>query len=448
MKSSAVAVLVALTLTAACAPGGSTEDTRPESKPTRQIETDPSKAGDVTLTVWDQHTEGGSNDALVELNKEFEAKYPNVQIERVSRSFNDLKTTLKLALSGDEPPDVVQANQGYPDMGAFVKAGLLTPMDTYGKAYGWQDAYPQQLLDLNTFTDDGSTWQSGDLYGLSQTGEIVGIYYNKQKLADLGLKEPKTFAEFEDQLAEIEAEGELPIQFGTSNKSPTIHLLGVILSATAGQEKASDLVTASGDVAWDDSDVLESVHKINTWAKRGYLTKGANGLSSDEATANFADGEGVYFVNGTWAASELQDNPDIGFLNPPPAEAGGSSATLGGVGLAWAITSKSENPDVAAAYIDFITNEQARDVVAEKGELPALEPPTFEREAGSLSAEVASSWDEIREQDGLVPYLDYATPTFYDTLTGNLQRVVGGQMSPQACVDAFQDDFGGFVENK
>ena len=48
---------------------------------------DISGVGDVTLTVWDQNTDTGINDAQVELNKQFEQKYPNVKIERVSRSF-------------------------------------------------------------------------------------------------------------------------------------------------------------------------------------------------------------------------------------------------------------------------------------------------------------------------------------------------------------------------
>lgn len=437
----------ALAVAGACAPGGSNTPV-PSSRPTGEIQTDPAKAGELTLTVWDQHTEGGSDAALEELNKRFEQKYPNVTIKRVSRSFNDLKTTLKLALSGDDPPDVVQANQGYPDMGAFVQAGLLTPMDGYAEVYGWDEAYPSGLLDLNRFSSDGKTWQEGDLYGVSQTGEIVGLYYNKKKLADLGLQPPKTFAEFEAQLPKIKAAGELPIQFGTADRSPSIHLLGVVLAATAGKDKAHALVTGAGDAAWNESVVVEAIRTIESWSADGYLTRGANGLSSPEATAAFARGEGVYFVNGTWAASQLQENPDISFMNPPPAEAGASSATLGGVGLAWAITSKSEHADVAAAYIDFITSEQARDVVAEKGELPALKPPTYTPEPGSLSAQVAASWDEIRKQDGLVPYLDYATPTFYDTLTSGVQQVIGGQIDAKACAEALQADFGAFQKNR
>ncbi|MGO4430604.1 ABC transporter substrate-binding protein, partial [Streptomyces sp. MCAF7] len=136
-------------------------------------------AGKVTLTVWDQEIRGGTNGELQQLNKEFERKYPNVKIKRVARSFNDLKTTVKLALSGNNPPDVIQANQGYPDMVSFVRAGLLAPLDNYAGIYDWNTRYPNTLLNLNRVSADGTDFGTGRLYGISQTGEYVGIYYNK-----------------------------------------------------------------------------------------------------------------------------------------------------------------------------------------------------------------------------------------------------------------------------
>jgi raffinose/stachyose/melibiose transport system substrate-binding protein len=60
---------------------------------------DPSKAGDVTLTVWDQEVRGGQAAQIKRLNEAFQEKYPNVTIKRVAKSFEDLNKTLKLAVS-------------------------------------------------------------------------------------------------------------------------------------------------------------------------------------------------------------------------------------------------------------------------------------------------------------------------------------------------------------
>ena len=48
------------------------------------------------------------------------------------------------------------------------------------------------------------------------------------------------------------------------------------------------------------------------------------------------------------------------------------AGNAGGESLPWGITQKSENADVAAAYIDFITDANAAKVLAETGNLPAM----------------------------------------------------------------------------
>ena len=64
---------------------------------------DISKAGDVTLTVWDQEVRGGQNASRSSSStRSSMAKYPNVKIERVAKSFEDLLKTVKLAASGPE----------------------------------------------------------------------------------------------------------------------------------------------------------------------------------------------------------------------------------------------------------------------------------------------------------------------------------------------------------
>ncbi|MEV4897379.1 extracellular solute-binding protein, partial [Nonomuraea sp. NPDC055795] len=110
---------------AACAPGSSAPPAASSPAPSSPaaVRTDAAALGKVTLTVWDQEVRGAQNAQMSALNTAFQAKYPNITIKRVSRSFDDLNTTLRLALSGNEPPDVVQANNGRPQMGAFVKAG-------------------------------------------------------------------------------------------------------------------------------------------------------------------------------------------------------------------------------------------------------------------------------------------------------------------------------------
>src|SRR6478752_2654159 len=167
LLGSAVAVGVTALAAGCGTPGDSASDT-PKTTTQAQAKPDIAKAGNVTLTVWDQEVRGGQAAQIQELNKEFQAKYPNITLKRVTRSFDDLKTTLKLALSGNQPPDVFQANNGRPDMGSFVQAGQLVPLDRYAEAYKWTDRYPEAVRKYSSYSTDGKTFGTGSLYGLPQ----------------------------------------------------------------------------------------------------------------------------------------------------------------------------------------------------------------------------------------------------------------------------------------
>jgi raffinose/stachyose/melibiose transport system substrate-binding protein len=431
---------------AACAPG-STGAGPPASTSSAPVSTDVASLGKITLTVWDQNTDQGIDDAQEKLNAAFSQKYPNVTVKRVSRSFADLKTTLKLALSGDDAPDVVQANQGYPDMGAFVEAKLLQPTTPWDESYGWSTRYPADLLSLNSFSTDGRTWRKGEVYGISSTGEIVGLFYNKTLLAQLGITAPTTMDELIASLPVIAAAGQLPIQYGDADKSAGIHVFGALLSAVAGEQAASDLVSSAGG-AWTDPAVVSAATTLAEWAAETYLPEGHNGLGKDEAVARFGQGEGVYMFNGTWQQATLAEalGDAVGFVALAGVDA--KPETLGGVGLAWALTSKTANANAAAAYVDFVTNAAASQVLVDTGNLPVVLPEGFQPEAGTLAGDIATSWQEVSQNGGLVPYLDYATPTFYDTLTSAVQQLTGAQEDPEQFTQALQADYESFQQGR
>ncbi|ATL82662.1 sugar ABC transporter substrate-binding protein [Streptomyces malaysiensis subsp. malaysiensis] len=438
-----------LTGVAACSPGPSGGSSATGAKSAGPVATNPAEAGKVTLTVWDQNTDAGADAATEALNKAFMAKYPNITVKRVSRSFADLKTTLKLALSSANPPDVVQANQGYPDMGAFVKAGLLQPVDRYAKTYGWDTSFPSQLLDLNRFTTDGRTWETGNLYGVSQTGEIVGVYYNKAKLKSLGLPPPTTLAGFETALAKAKASGLQPLSYGDADKSPGIHIFGIIQALTAGKPEVRKLVFDEGDAKWTNSGTLKAATTLRRWADKGYLGSGFNGRSKDQAVASFAQGTSLFLVEGTWQSAVLAPKmkKNVGFTALAPA-AGKPPLTQGGEGLAWSMTSKSRHPDVAAAYIDFLVNRNGMKVAATQGNLPAIPPAAYKPTPGTVDADVLARWKAVSEKDGLLPYLDYTTPTFYDTLTAAVQELTAGHLSPKAFTTRLQSDYSSFQNSR
>lgn len=455
---SALAAVGALALVA-CAPGGSTaamtsaaqqSSTAGSAGPSAisgsggaLVSTDPSKVGTITLTVWDQETTPGISDSLDQLNKEFHTKYPNITVNRVVRSGTDLRTTLKLGLTGQSAPDVAQANQGFADMAAYVKAGLLTDLGPYEKAYGWDQRIPSSQRALDSVTPDGSSLGSGNLYGLSITGEVVGVFYNKAVLKKLGLAVPDSVEQMESQLPTIKTAGTLPISYGDQNKSPGIHLWGITLVPALGSQAISDLVFGRSG-SWADPKVTESAQTVADWATKGYLSPGYNGITSNSAAQAFGQGKAAYFLGGVWNQDVIaKGGADAGFI-VLPEKTGGKLIAMGGVGMGWAVPTHAAHKTAAAAYIDFISNTHAMAVLAQHNQLPAVPDTSAPMKSGTLSGDILKTWSSLTAANGLVPYVDWSTPTMYDTISANLQELMAGQEDSAAFGKALQTDWAGF----
>jgi raffinose/stachyose/melibiose transport system substrate-binding protein len=436
------AALLALTATA-CAPGDD-DDGGGTTTEAGDVETDVASMGDLTLTVWDQEVRTGQDKQLDALNASFEDKYPNVTIERVSRSFEDLNKTLRLAINSDDAPDVVQANNGRSIMGAFVGAGLLRPLDGYAEAYGWDERFSDDVRSLASYSEDGSTFGSGNLYGVPQVGELVGLWYNKSKLEALGIDVPQTTVDLEAALQVAAEAGEVPIQFGNQEGWPGIHEFGFVQNQMVPADEIRDLGFGVEGASWTTPENEEAAQTLASWAEGGYFTEGFNGLAYDPAWQEFAKGEGVFVIAGTWLLADLSAamGDDVGFSLPPIGKSG-ELAVTGGTGLPFAITESTEHADAAAAYLDHITSPEAMTAIEEAGGLPVYGAGTAPAEGPE--ADVLDAWGAANEQGAIVPYLDYATPDFYDLLTAQVQDLLAGSQPPDAFLSTLEEEYTSFT---
>ena len=242
---------------------------------------------------------------------------------------------------------MVEVNQGWPDMGQLVKAGLLLPLDNYATAYGWNERVSQNVLAVSSWTPDGKQFGTGNLYGYTTMGEILGVYYNKQKLADLGLSLPTTFGEFEQDLAVAKQAGVVPIMFGNNDAFPGIHEFAVIQDrmAPTSDSPTSSSVRRATQLSFDTPANLQAATTLQDWAKAGYFTPGFGGGGYQDAVNNFANGQGLFMITGNWIVGDLgADNRDFGFFPMPPMEAGAPPVSTGGAGFPLSITASSSTP--------------------------------------------------------------------------------------------------------
>ena len=131
--------------------------------------------GEQTLLVWDQFYRDEESKVIETLNAEFEADHPGVKIQREVKVLEDLKATVKLALTKADGPDVAQVNQGRNDMGALVEVGLLLPLNTYLEKYSWGNVFSTSVASRNSFTEDGKTFGTGNLFRDSASAWLRGL---------------------------------------------------------------------------------------------------------------------------------------------------------------------------------------------------------------------------------------------------------------------------------
>ncbi|MDD2522443.1 MAG: extracellular solute-binding protein [Anaerolineaceae bacterium] len=432
-----ILVLTFLLLTSACL-------TQTTQTPVEQA------PGETTLVVWDQFYREEESKVIETLNAEFEAAHPGVKIERETKVLADLQMTVKLALGETDGPDVAQVNQGRSDMGALVESGLLLPLDEYVSTYNWGNVFSSSVASRNSFTPDGKTFGQGSLFGVSPTAEVVGVFYNKGIFADHGWSIPTTFEDFEALLAEIKDAGITPISFGSLDGWNAIHEFSAIQHLLVNLDYINNLTYGVNNVSFDTPENQRAAQILSDWAKAGYFSEGFPGIGYDDSNNLFKAGEGAMTITGSWFAPELMTGTDqeFGFFLLP-GFSGQPTMAIGGVGVPFAIRKSTEHADLAAEYLDWMISQRAAELWAQAGMVPAMSlPEDSQVDTDNIFGDTLLAWQTINKNNAVGHYIDWATPTFYDTLVSELQKLLGGVTTPADFTAAVEVDYANYLQEK
>jgi raffinose/stachyose/melibiose transport system substrate-binding protein len=413
----------------------------------KPLEAGAAQGEEQTLTIWDTQVSGVQAEIVETLAEEFEASHPGVTVEHRGLPLEELQDSLQRSVSSGEGPDIAQINNGESAMGPMVRAGLLVPMDSYADQYGWRDILSPALIARNSYTEDGRTFGEGVLWGMSSTAEIVGFYYNKQIFADNGIEIPQTFADFEAALQTLADAGVTPIVFGNLDQWQAIHLFGEVHGTMTTREYLDGLIYHRGDLSWDTDEIKNAAAKVQEWKDAGYFLEGFEGLNGDDAWPLFAAGEGAMLLQGSWQAGDLAANmgENVGFFLMPPVSPEQPVLHVGGVGIPYGITTNAENPDLAAEFVDFLVSDRAVELLVELSQLPSRPIPADQIPTGTLAGDIYTAFNAASEADAIGHYMDWATPTFYDTITAGLQELLAGEIDPQTFATRLQEDYAAFM---
>jgi len=434
------AAVAATALLAACSSSGSATSAGPASGAKPAMLT---KNASGTIPEWNWDIPGddpGESAVLPLLIKTVEQQYPGLKVVNTSMSLSDQNDKLPLAFAAaNSAPDVSQTNEGLQNQGRLVADSELLPLAQYDKLYGWFAKVGPLPLQFNSLPANGKRFGTGNVYGVPETGTVVGIFYNKALLAEVGGTPPTTWDQFTNDMALLAQHGKTAMSYaaGQPTAYQPVHMLYTIANhyVSAAAQNAFVFHTSSS-ASIDTPGFVQAASDMQAWTKAGYFPKGYQGLSDTQALNLFDQGKAGFFLEGDWYSGQVTQSlgANAGFWVPP--------VVTGGPGEGWSIPAKAANPDAGAEIINVLLSPTIQNALLKNGDIPAVTPSASALAAASPTLRAAATgWSTAVHSGNLVPYLDYATPDFLNQEMAGIQELQGGQTTPQALMQSLQSDY-------
>jgi multiple sugar transport system substrate-binding protein/raffinose/stachyose/melibiose transport system substrate-binding protein len=432
--SVAVAAAAAALLAACSGPGSSAPDTSAAAAP-ESVSTSIGSAP-VSLTLYDGQGLQKLDDALI---AGFSKQYPSVTIKPTYDPDKVTTQNQPRLLASDTPPDLVRVIS----VTDGVKNNLLTNLDAYDKAYNWDQLPASQLVQYRV--TDGVAG-SGSLYAKPSGFTMTGLYYNKQLASQFGMTTPPaSIDDLTTLFGKIKAGGQIPLM--ASNAQGGVVLpLQLMFNTAMGVKPVSNWVFTVPDSTINTPESVQATTVLDGWVKAGYLPDGVNGLDATTATGQFTSGTGVFMASGNWDAPNLNTAMpgNVGFIPMPPMTAGGSFAATSDAATAFGIAAKSTNKDAAAAFLNYLSSDAARQDAVDAGFMPSgtTTQPAPTIPTGSVLNDVQSGFTEVSTASGQVPFVQNATAGISDRAwTPESQLLVAGQSTPEQFLANVQTEY-------
>ena len=374
-------LILLLGLVAAACGGGATATPRVVEK--EVIKEVPIKVDEISITVRTKATPPtedwrGNNFqfVLAEVNAALLAEGDNRQIKlkiiQDNKDWGDYKQEFVLATDAGKAPDIVLS--GHEDVGAWAANGLIIPLDDFiNKEPGVYDNVIAGLWPSVTFKDQR--------WAIPQDAEARPLYWSKPLLRELGWSDAQI-----DGLADRIQSGDFTLQDMLTTAKEAVDK-GVVKKGFGFWHRPRNgpdfwyyyygfggetIDSATGKLVYNRDAGLkhfqffeDATQKLEVsvpdvfgreWSDFHTLASGASDiLFWAGGSWNWAD----------WAANFVKDRggdaflfENIGFGLIPAAEKGGRPITLTHP-LAYMISSKSKNPDLAFRLISAITTDEA-----------------------------------------------------------------------------------------
>jgi ABC-type glycerol-3-phosphate transport system substrate-binding protein len=281
-------------------------------------------------------------------NKKYQGKY-RVEVQHYGGTPNDLQYWERLALAGSLPDIfVAQSTQ----LQTLAKAGHLLNLAAYvAKDKAWKNSfYPDSFESL--------TGPKGQIWGIAEERDVVGIFYNKSLFAKAHVTGfPTTWSSFLAACKKLKAAGVIP--FAMDGDWVTQLMWANLIGTQPGGEQFLVSGIRKGNYAGNKivvkaTEVLKGLHTA------GYVNKDAFTGDYPNASNPFLQAQAAMIANGPWMVqADIEGKSarpglykQMGYALSPGWKKGGQGVIVLAGNAGWA--SGTRDPAKAAAVVAFM----------------------------------------------------------------------------------------------
>ncbi len=413
---------------AACGPGSSSSNSSAASEP---VSTDLGSE-EIELKLWDGAGLKTFDDQLIEA---FQKKYPNVTITATYDPDNTSAQNGPRIISASDTPDIARIT----DINSAVRGNHLVNLDEYAEAYDWN--LPESQTEVYQVDSNGKIG-SGSLYAVPDGVSMTGLYWNKKVAKELGITEaPTTIEQLEADMKKAKDAGKLAMMM-PAKEGGTSYIYQALLTSYEGRDAVQDWILQKDDATFVTDGALKAAEQVKSWQDAGYFSSDALALDGSTALSRFCNGEALFFPSGSWYSASINEalGDDAGWVAFPGVNEGEESAASNAV-TAFGIPANAKHKNAAAAFLNFLQSDEARQIAVNNGYPPIGEGDAPDTD-NQLLSQVLTSYESIVASGNTTDYINNATAGIQSSaIIPGFQSLLDGTMTPQEFVDSIQKQY-------
>jgi raffinose/stachyose/melibiose transport system substrate-binding protein len=384
-----------------------------------------------TLKLWHyESADGAMGKAWTAAIQEFKDTHPGVTVAYENKGFEQIRQTAQMVLNSDQAPDVMELNKGNASAGLLSSQGLLTDLTDVATSRGWDKILSPSVQTTSRYDDKG-IMGSGKWYGVTDYGEYVAVFYNKDMFAKYKVQVPTTLAEFEAAMDTFKKASITPIATAGA-EYPAQQIVYELALSKADRQWVNDYQLYQNPVDFHGPQLTFGAETFAQWVQKGYVSKTATSMKAEDMGVAFEKGTNPIMISGSWwygrFMTEIKNFQWGIFLFP------GNKLSPGSGGNLWVVPNGAKEKDLAYDFIDITMQQKNQNILANAGGVPVN--ADLSQITDPKIKDLNQSFSDLLKNDGLAFYPDWPAAGYYDVLVAGSQDLISGSKTPSQYLDA------------